>query len=255
MEENEKQRIQDSIDGWKKWADTNVGNIQEQIDALDELTKKEENEAKAADLKRKADELRYRLAYETDEYNRKQLSAQLADAESAYKEELTRQQRDAQKAELKAQQQDIKDHAAAQQETLKKQLDAVEKKYAEMTDAVRLQTEAQKMLVQKSGKEIETFIKGYNVSFFSDGQSFGEQMVAGLDSGMTSALDAKLSVLRNAAQRQMTGAIQAALTVTGGGNTTNNKNVSIGSIINNISGGNAGDMIGLILGAVVNMLN
>ncbi len=167
MLEAEKDAIQESINNWKKWEESNVSAIQEQIDALDALEKKEEAEQRAAELMQKADELAYQLRFETDEFNRQELQKQLNAAQADYEKEMRDQERDALKESLQAQIDTIKATSSAEQEALKSALEATEKAYAEKTDRVLLNAEAEKLLKNNSSGTIKNLLKDYNPSYFA----------------------------------------------------------------------------------------
>ena len=96
----EQDRIQESIGNWQTWEDETVSAIQGQIDALDELEKQEESEEKRREYEQKKQALQLQLAYEKDDYQRKQYQQELARLEKEEQERLDQEAREAERERL-----------------------------------------------------------------------------------------------------------------------------------------------------------
>ena len=177
--ESQKELIQKSIDGWKEWADKSTEAVQAQIDALDELEKKEENENKIAELKRKRDEIEYQLRFETDEYNRKQLQKSLNEAKANLEDEIKAQEREQLRSDLQAQMEEIQKISEEKQNSLNDQIKALDEAYKNQTEDAAIKNEAKKMILNRQQEEIIGLLKQYEPDYFDLGKSFGEQLIEG----------------------------------------------------------------------------
>ncbi|MDE7281624.1 MAG: hypothetical protein K2N36_07785, partial [Ruminiclostridium sp.] len=99
----EKDRINESIEAWEQWEKSTVEAIQAEIDALDALEKEQESQSAAAEYYRKSQELKLQIAYEKDDYQRKQLEKELNRLTKEEEERLRKEQLEKQKEELQNQ--------------------------------------------------------------------------------------------------------------------------------------------------------
>ena len=167
--------INQSIENWRKWEDETVEAIQGQIDALDKL-----EEAQEQENKRQQTELQ--LAYEKDDYNRKQLQKELNRLDKEEAERLLQKERKAQKEALQEQIDEVKKQSEAQQEALEKELDAIGENYDKLTSSFNLRAEAEKTIVSSSQQELVDLIHSYAPEYNLAGISLGESLYSGFES-------------------------------------------------------------------------
>jgi chromosome segregation ATPase len=200
--------LKQSIENVKRWEEEQVSAIQSEIDALDRLEQKEQDEARAAELKEKADALQYKLRFETDAYNRAELEKQYNAAVQEYEDELAAQRKEAYKESLRAQIEAVKEQAEGKREGLETQLQEIEDAYARLTETAALEAEAHRLIVENGQEEIIELLRRYNAEYFKLGQSMGELMAAGLSDAYIESLLGSIqksaahyeSALRRAAQ-------------------------------------------------------
>ena len=178
--EAEEQLIKDSIDGWQRWENETVNSIQAQIDALDKLadTQKSEDERREYENKRQATELL--MAYEHDDYNRKQYEKELARLDNEEAQRLADEQREQKRQQLQEQIEAVKKESSIQQDLLNAELEAVSKNYEKVMSQYSLENEAYKMMLEKSQNEIVNFIASFAPQYELAGQTLGEKLYAGL---------------------------------------------------------------------------
>lgn len=178
--EAEEQLIKDSIDGWQRWENETVNAIQSQIDALDKLadTQKSEDERREYENKRQATELL--MAYEHDDYNRKQYEKELARLDNEEAQRLADEQREQKRQQLQEQIEAVKKESSVQQDLLNAELEAVSKNYEKVMSQYSLENEAYKMMLDKSQNEIVSFIASFAPQYELAGQTLGEKLYAGL---------------------------------------------------------------------------
>lgn len=178
--EAEEQLIKDSIDGWQHWENETVNSIQAQIDALDKLadTQKSEDERREYENKRQATELL--MAYEHDDYNRKQYEKELARLDNEEAQRLADEQREQKRQQLQEQIEAVKKESSVQQDLLNAELEAVSKNYEKVMSQYSLENEAYKMMLEKSQNEIVNFIASFAPQYELAGQTLGEKLYAGL---------------------------------------------------------------------------
>ncbi|MEE1076252.1 MAG: hypothetical protein UHY68_03190 [Acutalibacteraceae bacterium] len=172
----EEERINQSIENWQTWEDETVSAIQSQIDALDELADAQESEKERQEYENKRQAIELQLAYEKDDYNRKQLQKELARLDDEENERLAEEQRKKKKEELQAQIDSVKEQSQAQQDLLQAELDAVAQNYEKLMSSYSLENEAYKMMLGKSQNEIVNFIGSYAPEYELLGQTLGEKL-------------------------------------------------------------------------------
>jgi hypothetical protein len=214
--EAEKARLQESSDNWQKWGDEQTEAIQRQIDALDELTKNEDDAEVEAQKRRKIAMLEQAVAYEQDAYNKKKLMEQLAAAQADLDDWLADKQREALKASLEAQIDQVNKTVDEQQDAIDKQMDAVDAYYDQMTEDYALQQEAMKLIMQGGQEDLISLLATYAPEYNATGQTLGEQLVDGFMSKVGDITDwfeqfaANLTAGVTAAQQQLASAASAA---------------------------------------------
>lgn len=175
----EQQRIEDSKKSWQEWSDAQVKAIQDQMDALDDLTKQEDQAEEERKRRRKIAALEMAISYETDDYTRNKLQQQLENERADLDKWLTKLDRDKQKELLKEEQERIKEQAEKEQELLDDEWEAKNKEYEEFLKEFNLKAEAEKMLIKGNQEEILELIKSYAPEYDIVGQTIGEKLVDG----------------------------------------------------------------------------
>lgn len=177
--ELEEDLINQSIENWKKWEDETTAAIQGQIDALDKLDEAQESEDKRREYELKRQQVELKLAYEKDDYNRKQLQKELNRLDKEEAERLLKEERKAQKEALQQQLEDVKKQSQEQQDALQKELDAIGENYDKLTSSFNLRAETEKAMLQSSQKQLIEMIKSYAPEYDLAGQSIGESLYNG----------------------------------------------------------------------------
>lgn len=177
--EIEQKRIDESIEAWERWSDETTAAIQAQIDALEEKEEAEERAEEEAEHLRKIDKLEASLPYEKDEYNRKQILAQIEKAreelQALYDEWAHEDQIKALEQEMEA----IEKKAEEEIEKLEQESERIDTVYDKLTDGASLAAEAQKMLMADNQKEILELISNYAPDYEATGRSLGEKLYDG----------------------------------------------------------------------------
>lgn len=177
--ELEEDLINQSIENWKKWEDETTAAIQGQIDALDKLDEAQESEDKRREYELKRQQVELKLAYEKDDYNRKQLQKELNRLDKEEAERLLKEERKAQKEALQQQLDEVKKQSQEQQDALQKELDAIGDNYDKLTSSFNLRAEAERTMLQSSQKQMIELIKSYAPEYDLAGQSIGESLYNG----------------------------------------------------------------------------
>ena len=177
--ELEEDLINQSIENWKKWEDETTAAIQGQIDALDKLDEAQESEDKRREYELKRQQVELKLAYEKDDYNRKQLQKELNRLDKEEAERLLKEERKAQKEALQQQLEDVKKQSQEQQDALQKELDAIGDNYDKLTSSFNLRAETERTMLQSSQKQMIELIKSYAPEYDLAGQSIGESLYNG----------------------------------------------------------------------------
>ena len=182
QKESETKRINQSIDSWKKWENETVTAIQGQIDALDELSKAQESEEQRQEYEQKRQAAALQLAYEKDDYNRKQLQKELNRLDKEEAKRLEAEAREKQKEELQKQMDKVKEESEKQQEMLKKRQEALNKQYEKLTSSFALEQEAQKIIMQQGMNGVINLINSYAPEFNLAGKSLADKLFEGFRS-------------------------------------------------------------------------
>lgn len=177
--ELEEDLINQSIENWKKWEDETTAAIQGQIDALDKLDEAQESEDKRREYELKRQQVELKLAYEKDDYNRKQLQKELNRLDKEEAERLLKEERKAQKEALQQQLDEVKKQSQEQQDALQKELDAIGDSYDKLTSSFNLRAETERTMLQSSQKQMIELIKSYAPEYDLAGQSIGESLYNG----------------------------------------------------------------------------
>lgn len=176
----EEDRINESIESWQNWEDKTVSAIQGEIDALDELAKKQDSENKRQEYENKRQQTELQLAYEKDDYNRTQLQKELARLDKEEAERLAEEQREAKKKTLEGRIEAVKGQSQATQERLNKELDKLGEKYEKLTDSFSLKAQAQKFIADSTQKQIISLIKSYASDYEIAGNTIGDALYNGM---------------------------------------------------------------------------
>lgn len=180
----EEDRINESIESWQNWEDKTVSAIQGEIDALDELAKKQDSENKRQEYENKRQQTELQLAYEKDDYNRTQLQKELARLDKEEAERLVEEQREAKKKALEGRIEAVKGQSQATQERLNKELDKLGEKYEKLTDSFSLKAQAQKFIADSTQKQIISLIKSYASDYEIAGNTIGDALYNGMKAKM-----------------------------------------------------------------------
>lgn len=181
----EEQRINESIESWQKWEDETVDAIQGQIDAIDELAKAQENENERQEYEQKRQATALQLAYEKDDYNRKQLQKELNRLDSEESKRLADEERERQKKALQEQMDQVKEQSSQQQQLLQDQLDAMSENYEQLMSNSSLNTQAYEYMVKSSQHEIVQLIASYAPEYEGLGKTLGGKLYEGMRSSIT----------------------------------------------------------------------
>lgn len=177
--ELEEDLINQSIENWRKWEDETTAAIQGQIDALDKLDEAQESEDKRREYELKRQQVELKLAYEKDDYNRKQLQKELNRLDKEEAERLLKEERKAQKEALQQQLDEVKKQSQEQQDALQKELDAIGENYDKLTSSFNLRAETERTMLHSSQKQMIELIKSYAPEYNLAGQSIGESLYNG----------------------------------------------------------------------------
>ena len=196
QKEFETNRINQSIKSWQDWEDKTVSAIQGQIDALDELSKAQESEDKRQEYETKRQATALQLAYEKDDYNRKQLQKELNRLDQEEAKRLEAEAREKQKEELQKQMDKAKEESAKQQDALKQRQDALNEQYEKLTSSFALEAEAQKTIMEKGMNGVIDLIKSFAPEFNLAGKTLAEKLYEGFKSKNWD-IDAYSNIIQN----------------------------------------------------------
>lgn len=172
----ERDRINESIEAWEQWEKSTVEAIQAEIDALDALEKEQESQSAAAEFYRKSQELKLQIAYEKDDYQRKQLEKELNRLTEEEEERLRKEQLEKQREELQNQIDEARNTAEERKKALEEELKVIDENYDKLTSALSLRAQAEQIIMQQSQEQIITLIKSYAPEYDLAGQSIGESL-------------------------------------------------------------------------------
>ncbi|WP_050697731.1 hypothetical protein [Anaeromassilibacillus senegalensis] len=200
----EQDRINESIENWQKWEDETVDAIQGQIDALDELNKQQESEEKRREYERKKQALTLQIAYEKDDYQRKQYQQELARLEEEERKRLDEEAREAERKRLEEEMKKVQEESQKQQDDLRDQLDKVNEEYDKMTSDFQLRAEAEKAIMENTQKEIVELIKAFAPEYNLAGQTIGEKLADGFKNKFRDVLNYVQNVTKQISDYQQT---------------------------------------------------
>ena len=189
MRDAELERVEESRRAWETWRDDSVRAIDDQIEALDRLAAAEQREDQDAEELRRIEMLKRDIAYEQDEFNRKKLEEQLANAIADREKRLRKQELEDQKAALRQQAEEVERTAQQELDKLDAQEAAIETLYEQRLEQAALEAEAEKLIMENSQQEILALLKTYVPEYDLLGRSMGERMMDGFKSAMGSVAD------------------------------------------------------------------
>lgn len=156
--------------------------IEDQIAALDELSKTEDREKTDQEELRKIAKLRQDIEFEQDEYNRAKLQQQLEQAIESREERLKKQERDDQKDALREEIKGINERADAEIKALDDEQKTIEEQYAERMKPAALQAEAERLIMTQSQDQIISLLGEYAPEYDALGKTLGEKLLDGFKS-------------------------------------------------------------------------
>lgn len=212
----------DNLDKWKDDSEKNIEDVanakiaalQAESDALDEQEKQEEKVDKHKEYEDKIKDLQNQIKYSHDDYNKAELQKELASEQSEYQKELNSEAVSDKKDSLKKQMDNIKDDEDKQKQSIEnvyntkksyiqKELDDLKNFYSKKTDDAELEAESEKMIADKSQKEIVALLNSYGDEYKQAGQTLGDRLADGfkpaIDSikSMIASITAEISEARD----------------------------------------------------------
>lgn len=177
--EQETEAIEASIQAWRDWANNQIEAINDQIRALDDLTRDEDRSDEERRRRRKIAALEQQRDYETDAYNRRKLDEQIAKEQADLEKWLTRIEREDMKEELSKQADEISKRADLEEQGLQEQLDALDKFYDERLKQHNLEAEAEQLMLTSSQQDIIKLIESFAPEYNAAGKTLGERLYEG----------------------------------------------------------------------------
>ena len=185
----EQDRINESIAAWDEWEKSTVTSIQAEIDALEELEAEQESQSKAEEYYKKAQELKLKIAYENDDYQREQYQKELNRLSKEEQERLQKEQTDSQRKQLRQKMDEVSNTANARRAALEAELEVINDNYDKLTSALYLRAQAEKIIMQQSQEDIIELITSYAPEYNFTGQSIGESLYKGFKSKVDAIYD------------------------------------------------------------------
>lgn len=176
----EEQRIDESIESWKKWEDSTVNAIQGQIDALDELKKTHEEENAREEYEHKRQDLELQKRYEKDDFNRKQIEKQIAALDKEENERLLNLEIEERKKVLQEQQEAVRKLSSDSQTKLENGRNDISERYDKYLNDFALQGEAKSFILNNSSSQTASLINEYASDYEMLGTSLGESLYQGI---------------------------------------------------------------------------
>jgi TP901 family phage tail tape measure protein len=225
--------------------DTKIKAIDDELKALDEAEKEKERQEKDNEDLDKINKLKLAIKYEHDEFNKEQLEKELGKAINERNDRLEKQALEDKKEALKNQKdtleekkknevQNITDIFNAEKISHENRLVELKKFYDEKTKEASLQAESEKMIMDKSQKDIIDLLHSYSKEYLMAGNTLGEQLVEGFKpkvreiKDMISSINKEIASARdNALQAQSTARSITNNNVTNNANKINNFNVNV----------------------------
>lgn len=167
-----------------------IRGIWDEIDALDTLTRQEEEEARVAEERRRLLELRARMEEAVDPRERQRLQAEIARQEQEIERRRTLLQRENRKQALQAELEDIR----FQQEERYRQFEEARRREIEFLEQVyypqrlrdqALYAEAERMILLKQHADILQLLETYGDDWRDLGKSFGQRLLEGIGPYLT----------------------------------------------------------------------
>ncbi|EPY2274472.1 phage tail tape measure protein [Clostridium sporogenes] len=242
-----------NLEKWKKESieriravyDTKIKAIDDELKALDEAEKEKERQEKDNEDLDKINKLKLAIEYEHDEFNKEQLEKELEKAINERNDRLEKQSLEDKKQALKNQKdtleekkknevKNITDIFNLEKASHENRLTQLKKFYDEKTREASLQAESEKMIMDKSQKDIIDLLHSYSKEYLMAGNTLGEQLVEGFKpkiqeiKDMISSINKEIASARdNALQAQSTARSITNNNVTNNANKTNNFNVNV----------------------------
>lgn len=252
----QEESINTEIKNLEKWKDESINRINsvydakikaidDELKALDEAEKEKERQEKDNEDLDKINKLKLAIKYEHDEFNKEQLEKELEKAINERNDRLEKQALEDKKEALKNQKdtleekkknevQNITDIFNAEKISHENRLVELKKFYDEKTKEASLQAESEKMIMDKSQKDIIDLLHSYSKEYLMAGNTLGEQLVEGFKpkvreiKDMISSINKEIASARdNALQAQSTARSITNNNVTNNANKTNNFNVNV----------------------------
>lgn len=180
-----------------------IEGIQEQIDAINNLTDREDEEERVLDVERRKRELRNQISEEQDAEKRAKIQEDLNDTisdEERRQEILSRKNKiDALREEIEL----VNEQGDEEREILTSQFDekialkeqerdnnvkfleiersSLEAHYDQLLQADRIQATAREFIINQSQKDIVDLLDSFAPGWFDAGISFGEQLLTGIE--------------------------------------------------------------------------
>lgn len=231
----EREHLEASKKSWADWSDETCAAIQAQIDALDEQQEAEDRQKTDANNLRAIDKAKQALAYETDEYNRRNLEKQIAQLEEKRAEQLKKWEVADRKDELRDEMEAIRDKAEAEQKAIDEEIERVNALYEERLKAANIQAEAERMLMKGNQEQILDLIASYAPDYEATGKTLGERLFEGIQSAVGSFADwyaAFTDRIEEIQYSAVQGALEAADRLHASGGYANAVNKPEGRVVN-----------------------
>lgn len=209
----EQDRINESIEAWEQWEKSTVDAIQAEIDALDDLEKEQESQSAAAEYYRKSQELKLQIAYENDDYQRKQLEKELNRLTAEEQERLRKEEIEKKKEELEDRIEEARNTAEERKKALEEELDVINENYDKLTSALYLRAQTEQIIMQQSQEQIISLIKSYAPEYDLAGQSIGESLYEAFKNkvdNIYSYIEEVMSAIRKYQENAKAAAVKAA---------------------------------------------
>ncbi|MDS1005295.1 phage tail tape measure protein [Clostridium sporogenes] len=252
----QEESINTEIKNLEKWKDESINRINSVYDAkikaiddeliaLDEFEKEKERQEKDNEDLDKINKLKLAIEYEHDEFNKEQLEKELEKAINDRNDRLEKQALEDKKQALKNQKdtleekkknevKNITDIYNLEKASHENRLSELKKFYDEKTKEAALQAEAEKMIMDKSQKDIIDLLYSYSKDYLMAGSTLGEQLVQGFKPKIQEIKDMIASINKEiASARENALQLQSAArgitnnNVTNNANKTNNFNVNV----------------------------
>ncbi|MCW6079251.1 phage tail tape measure protein [Clostridium sporogenes] len=236
---------EESIERINTVYDAKIKSIDDELKALDEAEKEKERQEKDNEDLDKINKLKLAIEYEHDEFNKEQLEKELEQAINERNDRLEKQALEDKKQSLKNQKdtleekkknevKNITDIYNLEKASHENRLSELKKFYDEKTKEAALRAEAEKMIMDKSQKDIIDLLYSYSKDYLMAGSTLGEQLVQGFKpkiqeiKDMIASINKEIASAReNALQLQSAARSITNNNVTNNANKTNNFNVNV----------------------------